>query len=57
LTCPPRTPIVFSVMNEPFTYITSFETEAEAIKYSEGFIKGGVVQKQEGRWHVWQCNF
>jgi len=44
-------------MNEPFTYITSFETEAEAIKYSEGFIKGGVVQKQEGRWHVWQCNF
>ena len=44
-------------MNNLFTYITSFETEAEALEYCQGFIGGGVTQKQEGRWHVWQCNF
>lgn len=39
------------------TYLTSFATEIEASNYADTLIYGGVIQKQEGRYHVWQINF
>jgi hypothetical protein len=43
--------------NTMLTYITSFATEIEASKYADSLIYGGVIQEQEGRYHVWQCNW
>lgn len=42
--------------NTMLTYLTSFSTEIEALNYADTLIYGGVVQKQEGRYHVWQIN-
>ena len=35
------------------TYITSFETEAEADEYARHCLNGVVIQEQQGRWHLW----
>lgn len=39
------------------TYITSFASENQALEYADTFIYGGVVQEQEGVYHVWQCDW
>jgi len=39
------------------TYLTSFASEIQALEYADTLIYGGVVQKQEGKYHVWQINF
>jgi hypothetical protein len=38
------------------TYLTSFQTEQEALEYCNCIIGGGIVQKQGDLWHVWQIN-
>ncbi len=38
------------------TYLTSFPSELEALQYADTLIYGGVVQEQEGKYHVWQIN-
>ena len=38
------------------TYRLSFETKQQAEKFVSTLIHGGVIQQQESRWHVWQCN-
>ena len=43
-------------MNKPYTYRQSFETEKEAMDFCDSIIGGGIVQKQEELWHVWQIN-
>jgi hypothetical protein len=40
-----------------YTYIGSFDSEIEACNYTDTLIYGGIVQKQEGKYHVWQINF
>jgi hypothetical protein len=44
-------------MNNLFTYRQGFETEQLALQFAETLISGGVIQKQNNIWHVWQCNF
>lgn len=39
-----------------YTYIGSFNTESEADNYVSTLMYGGIVQKQEGKYHVWQIN-
>ncbi len=43
--------------SKQFTYRQAFKTEQEAHDFALTIIGGGVVQKQEGLWHVWQVNF
>ena len=38
------------------TYRQAFETEEEAIDFCDAIINGGIVQFQEGLWHVWQID-
>jgi hypothetical protein len=44
-------------MNEPYTYREAFSTESEAQNFIYTLIGGGIIQKQENLWHVWQINF
>ena len=38
------------------TYRGTFKTEQEAIELCDQFIHGGVYQKQDCGWVVWQLN-
>jgi hypothetical protein len=38
------------------TYLTYFPTEEEALAYADTLIFGGIVQEQNGWFHVWQIN-
>ena len=38
------------------TYRTYFPTKSEAFAFADTLICGGVVQEQNGWWHVWQIN-
>ena len=38
------------------TYRDDFSTEAEALAFVRTLIGGGVIQQQNGWWHVWQTN-
>jgi len=44
-------------MNKALTYRQAFQTEQEAETFAYELIHGGVIQKQEGLWHVWQLNY
>ena len=38
-------------------YLQGFSTEAEAIELANSLINGGIIQQQNGVWHVWQINW
>ena len=56
-TCPLSDSNINTVMNKQFTYRQAFKTEQEALEFSYSIIGGGVIQKQNELWHVWQVNF